>query len=168
MGTMTERRLRERLERVEALHERATTPGEKEAARKAGERLLKRLEKVRADDPIGRFCRAHLAALGVAPRRPPPPPPLPSGRAVLNVLARWECGDWSRHRVHRWASRVVDRVTLPDHPDDTRACRSEVLLQLAALHHVDLRDTDVPGIRRFLRTGNWSAWFDLVAMAAAR
>lgn len=166
MATVTEHRLRERLARIEALHEGATTPGEREAARKAGERLMERIVRLRADDPVVRFCREHLAALGVAPRRPPPPTRLPSEERVLTILARWEAGDWSAARVHRWACRLVDRVTMPDDPG--RAPIAEVLLQLAALHHVRLRPKDVPRIRRFLRDRDWTAWFDLVAGAASR
>jgi hypothetical protein len=168
MATVSERRLRERLERVEALHRAATTPGEQEAARRAGHRLLQRLEKLRADDPTVQFVRSHLADLGVAPPPPKPPAKLPTERAVLGALARWESGDWPGERLHRWAARVVDRVTLPDDPSHEGACRAEVLLQLAALHHVDLRPSDVPAIRRFLRVRDWTAWFDLVATAAAR
>lgn len=168
MVQVTERRLRERLDRVEALYNGATTPGEREAARCAGERLLGRIERLRADDPVVRFCREHLQALGVAPRPPPPPARLPSERTLLGVLARWEAGDWSRERVHHWAARVVDRVTLPREATDAGAPRAEILLQLAALHLVDLRPCDVPGIRRFLRGGDWGAWFDLVGAAATR
>ena len=168
MVKVTERRLRERLDRVEALYRGATTPGEREAALRAGGRLLARIEKLRAGDPIVQFVREHLAALGVAPHPPPPPARLPSERTLLGVLARWEAGDWSRERVHAWASRVVDRVTLPADPTDAGAPRAEVLLQLATLHHVDLRPCDVPGIRRFLRRGDWRAWFDLVGAAATR
>lgn len=170
MATVTESRLRERLERVEALYRGATTPGEKEAARRAGQRLLIRIEKLRADDPVARFCRAHLAALGVGVvyYRPPPQFKLPTERAVLSVLSRWEVGDWTRDRVHRWASRIVDRVTMPHDLHDERACLAEVLLQLAALHHIEMGPSDIPGIRTFLQDRDWGAWFDLVASAAAR
>ncbi len=168
MVAITERRLRARLDRVEALYRGATTAGEREAARRAGERLLARIEALRADDPIARFCRAHLAALGVPPSRPPPPTPLPSRRAISAVLGRWEAGEWSRDRLRRWAARLVDRVTLPADPEHPGACRAEVLLQLAALHLVKLRPGDAPRIRRFLEDGDWGAWFGLVATAAAR
>lgn len=129
---------------------------------------MARLASLRNDDPVVMFCRAHLTALGVAPPAPLPPEILPSDRAVLGALARWETGDWSLDRVHRWAQRVVDRVTLPTDPGHEGACRAEVLLQLACLHRVPLAPSDVPAIRRFLRIRDWTAWFDLVAGAATR
>lgn len=168
MAPPSESRLRERLSRVEALHRGATTPGEREAAARARERLVARIVQVRDSDPVARFCAEHVAALGVPPNRPPPPEALPTEREVLGVLARWEAGDWTRGQVHRWASRVVDRVTLPEGAHDEGARVAEVLLQLAALHHVDLRAEDVPHVRRFLRCGDWEAWFLHVAGAAAR
>jgi hypothetical protein len=163
-----ERRIRLRLERVEALHRGATTHGEREAAARARDRLLQHLDRVRADDPIARFCAEHVAELGVAPAPPPPPDPAPDQDTVLLVLARWEMGEWSRHQVQAWAEETVDRVVLPDDPSADGTVLAEVLLQLAALLHVRLRRSDVPRIRRFVRDHDWEAWFSLIEDAARR
>ncbi len=168
MATLDEDRLRRRLSRVEALHRGATTPGEREAAARARERLVARIVKVRQADPVARFCAEHVAALGVPPLRPEPPEAVPTAREVLSVLARWEAGDWTRSEVHKWACRIVDRVTLPEGAHDHGARVAEVLLQLAALHLVELSAADVPHARRFLRVGDWQAWFRHVAAAARR
>ncbi|MEZ4234779.1 MAG: hypothetical protein R3F59_01160 [Myxococcota bacterium] len=168
MRPVDERTLRARLQRVEALHDGATTPGEREAAHRARHRLLERLAEVRANDPVARFCAEHVAALAVAPEPPPPPERLPDARTLLGLLARWEAGELDGWRLCAWAERVVDRVDLPDDPLEPGATVAEVLLQLSALRHVDLQPGDVPRIRRFLRDGDWNAWFALVADAAAR
>ncbi|MEQ1502319.1 MAG: hypothetical protein ABMB14_08805 [Myxococcota bacterium] len=165
---MDEHRILARLARVEALHRGATTPGEREAAAKARERLLVHLDTVRADDPIARFVAEHVASLGVPPEPPMPPDELPDERALLGMLARWEVGDVEWEDICAWAAFLVDRVMLPDDPSADGAAVAEVLLQLATLEHVDLRPTDVPKIRRFLRDHDWGAWFALVADAAAR
>ena len=168
MATITERKLHAKLARVEALHEGATTEGERRAAARARERLIERARHLRANDPVARFCKDHIESLGVPPNRPPAPRPVPSGREVLGALACWESRDWTRRRVRLWAAQMVDQCILPADPEDEGACRSEVLLQLAALHHIRLKRTDVPRIRRFLRDRDWRAWFDLVAEAASR
>lgn len=168
MRSPDERGIRARLARVEALHKGATTPGEREAAARARERLLSHLQRVRDDDPIAQFCAQHVAELGVAPAPPLPPERLPDERALLGILARWEAGDLDEDRVCAWAQRHVDRTVLPDDPRADGAAVAEVLLQLAALEHVQLRPSDVPRIRRFVRDRDWTAWFRVVADAAAR
>jgi hypothetical protein len=168
MRSVDERTIRARLARVEALHRGATTPGEREAAVRARERLLHRLAMVRASDPVAQFCAEHVAALGVAPAPPPPPELLPDVRTLLGILVRWESGELDSARLSDWAQRIVDRAVLPDDPHHPLAIVAEVLLQLTDLRHVQLRPTDVPRIRRFLRDRDWTAWFSLVADAAAR
>lgn len=168
MGDASERRLRARLQRVEALHRGATTLGEREAAARARQRLLARIDDLRANDPIARFCAEHLSELGVESPPPPPPDPGVGERELLDALALWELGDWTADRLHEWACAAVDRATLALDPDAADAAVGEVLLQLAALHHVELRPTDVPRIRRFVRERVWADWFALLADAAAR
>lgn len=168
VATTDERRLRARLARVEALHRGATTPGEREAAAKARNRLLGRIDQVRQNDPIARECAEYVADLGVAPAPPPPPELMPSEEEVRTVLLYWEMGDLHRDEVCAWAAGLVDRVVMPTEADEQDAPLAEVLLQLAALDHIQLRPTDVPLIRRFLRNRDWGAWFDLIAAAAAR
>lgn len=163
-----ERRLRARLARVEALHRGATTTGEREAAAKARQRLLARLEEVRANDPVARFCAEHLSELAEAPLPPPPPERVPEESELLVALARWESGDWTPERLHAWACDLVDQVTFPDDPREPGACVGEVLLQLAALHRVPLGPDDVPRIRRFVRERDWDGWFALLSEAARR
>ncbi len=48
---MDEARLIEKLLAIQALYAGATTPGEREAARRAGERIRERLRGLRAEDP---------------------------------------------------------------------------------------------------------------------
>lgn len=168
MRSVNERQIRARLARVEALHRGATTPGEREAAARARERLLSHLVEVRANDPIARFCAEDVAEYAMPAPPPPPPEPVPDVRTMLSVLYRWEVGEWSDEDVWAWAAGMVDRVTLPDDPNAEEAPVAEVLLQLSSLEHVAMRPTDVPRIRRFLRDRDWSAWFALVADAAAR
>jgi len=162
-----ENRLRRRLERVVALHEGATTEGERRAAAEARDRLIARLERVRRDDPVVRFVHGHLRHLEVAGPPEPPEVPLPSRREVASALSQWERGAWDDGRMQAWAARLVDAVDLPSHPRAVGACRAEVLLQLAMLDRVPLHASDVPLIRRFLRTRDWSGWFELVARVSA-
>ena len=161
-----EHRLRRRLERVVALHRGATTEGERRAAAEARNRLVRRLKKVRREDPVARFVAGQLAHLSVA--RPPEPPsvPLPSHRDVARALAAWEDGAWSDAEVQAWAEALVAAVDLPSDPRAEGARRAEVLLQVAMLGRVPLQAEDVPEIRRFLRTGDWEAWFGLIARVA--
>lgn len=51
-GVDDERRLKEKLRGIEALYGGATTPGERDAAGRARERILARLEQHRAEAPI--------------------------------------------------------------------------------------------------------------------
>ena len=168
MDDVHERRLRQRLARVEALHRGATTSGEREAAAKARQRILARIDEVRANDPIARFCAEHLSELAETPLPPPPPELVPDASELLLALARWETGDWTAERLYAWACDVVDQVTFPDDPGSSGACVGEVLLQLAALHHIELRPSDVPRIRRFVRDRGWEDWFALLTEAAGR
>ncbi len=48
---MDEARLIEKLLAIQALHDGATTPGERAAAQRAGERILERLRALQAEDP---------------------------------------------------------------------------------------------------------------------
>ena len=152
---------------MQALHDGATTPGERAAAAQALQRLARRLEALRADDPVARFVAGHVRMLSV-PRAPEPPAAeLPDARAMASMLASWEEGAVSDRRVQRWAERLVAAVDLPSHPEHEGACRAEVLLQLAMLDRVPLTRADVPAIRRFLRTRDWSAWFERLAEVCA-
>lgn len=169
MGKDPEHRLLERLARVEALHSGATTPGERAAAAKARERVAARLIEARASDATRQFCRAYVWSLGVEEeRRDRPPRPLPSPAELAAQLSAWEADELSDHELLAWASEVVDQVLLPRDPDHEGACRAEVLLQLASRDLGRLTSTDVPLIRRFLRTRDWESWFALLATAARR
>jgi len=169
VGRDVERRLRERLARVEALHAGATTPGERAAAQKALERVVAQLGEVMASDEVRRFVRAHVASLGVAePRHVRRSRGMPSTPELLRTLARWERGDWTRAELHRWASHIVDAVVLPHDPAHEGACRAEVLLQLSSRDLGHLHTSDLPRIRSFLSDRDWAAWFALLAEAARR
>lgn len=168
MATVTETSLRQRLARVEALERGATTPGEREAAARARERLVARIVQIRANDPVARFVAAHVASLGVRPARPEPPAQLPTEVQLIAALRRWHAGDWGRRELRAWAERIVDRVVLPTDPEDEGAAVAEVLLQLAMLHRVALQPRDIGAIQAFLEDRDWRAWFALVADAAER
>jgi hypothetical protein len=163
--TVTVDRLRQRLERIEALHRGATTAGERLAAARARDRLAAHIDRIRSSDPVARFVRAHLQELGVGPPAPRPPATLPTETQILAVLASWEAGEWTWHEVHAWATVQVDSVDLPLSADDDGVARAEILLQLAMLHRVGLHPSDVPAIRLFLRERDWDSWFRLVARA---
>jgi hypothetical protein len=160
---VTVARLKERLERIEALHRGATTAGERLAAARARDRLAAHIDRIRAADPVARFVRAHLRELAVGPPAPQPPASLPTESQILAVLAAWEAGDCDWREVHAWATVQVDSVDLPQDAADDGVARAEVLLQLAMLHRVRLRPSDVPVIRQFLRERDWDSWFRLVA-----
>jgi len=157
-----EHALRQRMMRVRALHDGATTPGERAAAARALERLMARLNELRSKDPVASFVRDHVTRLGIDRAPEPPAVPIPSAREVCLVLTRWEQGDWTTSEVTTWASALVGAVDLPSHPDAAGAVRAEVLLQLAMTHRVPLRAVHVPEIRRFLRTRDWEGWFTLL------
>lgn len=165
MGKVDERGLRGRLERVEALHRRAATPGERAAAARARERLVDHLHRLRAEDPIARFVEEHLAELGVPSAPPPPPPRLPEVAEVVAVLARWEAGDLDADEISDWAADWVDRVDLPADPDDPGAMVGEVLLQLCSGRPPLAL---AAASRRFLSRGDWGEWFAVVARETAR
>jgi len=161
--TADEQRLRRRLQRVVALHEGAATEGERQAAANARDRLVARLRQVRAADPVVHFVHRDLQRLGVD--RPPEPPevPLPSHGEMARALVSWERGVWDAQRVREWAAWLVDAVDLPADPCAEGAVRAEVLLQLAMMDRVPLQASDVPQIRRFLRTSDWGVWFEWIA-----
>ncbi len=167
MAVTCEHAIWQRLQRVQALHDGATTPGERAAAAEAKKRLMQRLHAVRKADPVARFVEGHVRTLGIS--RPPEPPAveLPTRRQVSAMLAAWEEGSCTDARIRDWAARLVGAVDLPSHPDAVGACRAEVLLQLAMLERVPLSPRDVPAVRRFLRTRDWGEWFALVARASA-
>ncbi len=154
------------MQRVQALHDGATTPGERAAAASALRRLMMRLSEVRASDPVASFVRDQVTRLGVDRAPEPPAVPLPSTQEVSRVLLLWETGDWTTAEVATWASALVGAVDLPSHPDAPGAVRAEVLLQLAMVHRVPLRAHHVPSIRRFLRKRAWEGWFALLAEVA--
>lgn len=169
MATVTERSLRARLARVEALERGATTPGERSAANAARRRLVERILRVRSQDPVVQFVTAHLDSLGVREGgRPPPPPSLPSVEEIQLVLRRWADDEWHRRDVQAWAEDIVDRVVLPTDPDHPDAVVGEVLLQLAMLHRVRLQPHEMQPACDFLRTRDWQAWFAFVAGASGR
>lgn len=161
-----ERGLRGRLDRIEALHRRAATPGERAAAARARERIAGRLAELRAQDPVVAFVEEHLAQLGVPAAPPPPPARLPHADDLLRVLAHWERGAWTAREVAAWAADQVDAVELPADPSAEGAIVAEVLLQLsqAARPPIAL----VPAARAFVRTGDWAEWFAVVAQVVRR
>lgn len=167
MGRDPERRLRERLARVEALHRGATTDGEREAAAKALQRVALRIVEVRSKDEVARFCAAHVASLGVPGRRNlDRGGRQPTDDEIRRMLQAWARGDVSRSRVRGWAQKICDRVVLPADPVHEGAVRGELLLQLADLDRIDLRPSDVPAMLTFLEHRDWQAWFELLAEAA--
>jgi len=169
MATVTERSLRARLARIEALERGATTPGERSAAHAARHRIVARIAKVRSQDPVVQFVNAHLHSLGVQEgQRPPPPPSLPSAEEIRLVLRRWSEDEWLRSDVMAWAEDIVDRVVLPTDPEHPDAAVGEVLMQLAMQHRVPLEPSDVQHVVDFLSTQDWHAWFAFVAEASAR
>lgn len=160
--------LRRKLLRIEALLAGATTDGEREAAARARERVLRRLnQRPPPPPPAEGFTELPWAAPGAS---------LPSREVLARVLAEWRAGERDADSVTRWAARVIDELVLPDlppeHPD---AARVEVLLVLAALHpgprrlgsrgRNPLRPGDLRPIRAFLRDQRrdwraaWGAWF---------
>lgn len=164
-----ERRLRERLARVEALHAGATTPGEKAAARKALDRVIEQLSQAMANDEVRRFVHAHVASLGVAePQHVRKVRGLPTRAELDEILQRWRSLEWTGSQVQAWASHVVDSVVLPSDPTHPAAARGEVLLQLSSWDLGHLQPTDVPRVQAFLGDGDWASWFDLIAEAAQR
>ncbi len=168
MRAADERRIRDRLARVEALERGATTEGERSAAAAARQRVLARLARIRAADPVAAFVAAHLGSLGVPGDVPEPPAHLPDEAEIARVLRQWKAGDLDRHDVEAWAEAISDRVVLPTEADHPLACIGEVLLQLAMLHRVALDVRDVPAILSFLEDRDWRTWFAVLERAARR
>ena len=156
---MDEPTLRRKLRAVEALHQGAQTEGERLAAAKAGQRLVRRLEETRK-------ARAQAtAALFEQDDEPLEPDPLteetaelPPTEDLLGALAGWRMGLRTAGEVGAWAARLCDQLLLPS---------VEVLLQLAAMRRQPLLPQDIPAIEAFLQAppgpAAWAAWFQFLA-----
>ncbi|MCK6505849.1 hypothetical protein L6R53_21090 [Myxococcota bacterium] len=173
---MEEHDLHRKLLAVEALHDGATTEGERLAAEQARERLLQRLSSRgllrRAGVHHAFEQAAQLGAPDAEVLVEASEAELPTTEDLLLVLAAWRLGLRRRREVCAWASELCDRLLLPVVPvDDPRAARVEVLLQLAALRQQPLSTGDVPAIEAFLQApagpAAWAAWFDFLGRAAA-
>ena len=163
MSATVATRISRRLERAEALRDRATTEGERQAAAAACERLQKRLRHQLDNDPVRRHVIAEFGTLihddlpiqSVRTR--------PWRDQLLKQLARWEDGTIGDAALRRWAQRVVDRNVLPSDPEDIRSFWADVVLQLSSGGAGRLRARHVPKLRRFLRHSGpppWESWFD--------
>lgn len=179
---MEENALRRKLLAIEALHEGATTEGERVAAAQARERVVARLLR------LGLVRRAsvhavfrHAAGLGDLDDSPDPlveeaQAELPTSEDLLMVLAAWRMELRTRHEVGEWAAHLCDRLLLPSvDVHDPRAARVEVLLQLAAMVRQPLVTDDIPVIEAFLRAepgqqawADWFAWLASVDWKARR
>jgi hypothetical protein len=165
---MSEQALLRRLYRVGALHQGATTDGERAAAANAMRRVARKLALVRAQDPMRLACKVHVASLGVAPARPVEEPvDLPDDAELIARLGWWGEGHWTFAELRAWAAHIVDGVVLPADPQHEGACRGEVLLQLVD-PALQLSPGDVPAIQRFVSGRDWSAWFRLLELRASR
>ena len=166
---MDEPTLRRKLRAVEALHQGAQTEGERLAAAKAGQRLVRRLEETRK-------ARVQAtAALFEQDDEPLEPDPLteetaelPPTEDLLAALAGWRMGLRTAGEVGAWAARLCDQLLLPSvEVGDPRAARVEVLLQLAAMRRQPLLPQDIPAIEAFLQAppgpAAWAAWFQFLA-----
>ncbi|RME23888.1 MAG: hypothetical protein D6798_12555 [Deltaproteobacteria bacterium] len=169
---MDEPTLRRKLRAIEALHDGATTEGERRAAAEARARLVRRLVRVSGARRLHvHACFRAAAAMGEA--SPPvlddsPGAELPTVAELLAVLAAWRLELRSAREVERWASRLCDRLLLPSvDVHDPRAARVEVLLQLAAMRRQPLWPADIDEIERFLRAepgeAAWRVWFTWLA-----
>lgn len=144
----------QRLARVEALADRASTPGERRAALSAAERLRSRLA-------------ASAPTLPADPWLDPPGGRWP-GRAKLRALVRaWTQGRLSDAALAARAQHEVDQNLLPDLPvSDPESVEVEVLLQLSTLHlGALLPERDGAALLAFLDTPaedsarGWQAWY---------
>jgi hypothetical protein len=106
MATPDEAALIEKLRRIEALHAGATTPGERDAAANARQRILARLAELAAADPPVEF-KFSL--------------PDPWSRQVFNALARrYGLEPYRRHGQHRQtvmllvSKKFVDQTLWPE------------------------------------------------------
>lgn len=167
---MEETDLHRKLLAIEALHDGATTEGERLAAAQARERVLCRLVKLGLVRRAGVHAAfRHAAALG--PEEvlvEAAEAELPTTEDLLAVLAGWRLGLRSRREVGRWAAALCDRLLLPCvEVHDPRAARVEVLLQLAAMRRQPLLPADIPAIEAFLCAepgqAAWTAWFQWLA-----
>lgn|GEM_PF-3431955 len=170
---MDEPTLRRKLLLVEALHEGATTEGERTAAAEARERLVRRMRKLGLVRQAGVHAAfRHAADLGPDEDLADPlveeNPELPDVEDLLTVLAAWRLGLRSAADVGSWASELCDRLLLPCcNVSDPRAARVEVLLQLAAMRRQPLVEADIPAIETFLQAepgeAAWQDWFAWLA-----
>ena len=172
MGATVATRISRRLERAEALRDRATTEGERLAAEAACERLQKRLVHQLERDPVRRHVLAEFDALieDDAPVRTNTMRPWRD--QLLKQLARWEDGSLGDLGLRRWAQEVVDRNVLPSDPNDTQSFWADVVLQLASDRRGVVRAQHVPKLRRLLRQKgpppweDWFGWLDALARGA--
>ena len=155
MAQHTPRRvLLQRLARVEALLERATTDGERRAAQAAADRLRARLAVPKPTIPAD-------------PLLSPPGRGWPDRGMLRDRVHHWMSGRLSNEALAEWAQAEVDQCLLPDVPaSDPVSVEVEVLLQLSTLHlGVLLPGRDGPALLAFLDTseddteGGWRAWF---------
>lgn len=154
-------RIWEKLRRVEALRQGATTPGERAAAESARARLLERLEA--APEPPLEIGSAEVVAS--VDYDVPAGAGLPGIYTFGRVLRAWADGDLTREGVRAWASGVVGSTLLPICDlDDPRSLRVELLMQLSALDRQPLDPSDVPALLGFLQgeagPAAWAAWFE--------
>ncbi len=162
METTVTTRISRRLERAEALRDRATTEGERCAAAAACERLQKRLMHELQRDPVRRHVLAEFDAL-IEDDAPMSPNTMHPWRdQLLRQLARWENGTLRDSALRQWTQGVVDRNLLPSDPDDIESFWADVVLQLASGKRGVLCAHHVPSLKRFLRHEGpppWEAWF---------
>ncbi len=169
---MDEPTLRRKLRAIEALHDGATTEGERLAAAEARDRVARRLVQVTG------VRRLHVhacfrAAAGLGADEAPvldddPGVELPTVAELLAVLAAWRMELRTAREVERWACRLCDQLLLPSvDVHDPRAARVEVLLQLAAMKRQPLGRADIDAIEAFLLAepgeAAWQAWFSWLA-----
>lgn len=162
MSTPAATRTSRRLERAEALRDRATTDGERQAAAAACDRLQRRLHQQLEADPIRQHVRAEFEALMADDALPRRSAMRPWRDQLLKQLARWEEGTLGDLELRRWALRVVDRNVLPSDPNQLESFWADVVLQLGSDRRGVVRPHHVPKLRRFLRHQGpppWEAWF---------
>lgn len=154
-----------KLQRVDALRRRATTPGERAAAETVCARLIARL---------GGHETPDWSVWSIEPSEPEGPDPifadsgleLPGRDQILAVLLAWSTGHYADEEVAEWAAGFTYKVWLPEHPpDDVRSIYVEVILQLSALHVQPLTRDDVPALRLFVTAAAgdardaWRIWW---------
>jgi hypothetical protein len=168
---MERRKLLAKLDRVDALREGATTPGERLAATEARERILRRLTRLMSNDHVQREVlrgfaaarRLHTGHLHVVEDEPVE---LPTAECIADRVVQWRDGEVTRRRLAAWADRFVDKVVFPHYPpEDVRSIPIEVLLQLSCMRNQPLYKSDIPALLAFLGAGEddalgaWHAWF---------